>query len=142
MFLTLMLFWYQSQDLIGLHVRCPVERRFDSEVLEFVRLGDVFATCAVTINNRIDWDIPNVKSNHSEKTIHPCQFPIELVERCVLALTDENDWVLDPYSGVGSALIAGLKQNRRVIGVEKEHDYIEIAKKRICDFTLRRVFSP
>jgi len=80
------------------------------------------------------WDIPNVKSNHPEKTIHPCQFPIELVERCVLALTDKNDWVLDPYSGVGSALIAGLKQNRKVIGVEKEHEYIEITKKRIHDF--------
>jgi len=55
------------------------------------------------------WDIPNVKANHPEKTIHPCQFPVELVERCVLALTDENDWILDPYCGVGSALIAGLK---------------------------------
>lgn len=80
------------------------------------------------------WDIPNVKSNHPEKTIHPCQFPIELVERCILALTNEDDWVLDPYSGVGSALIAGIKQNRRVIGVEKEHNYIEITKKRINDY--------
>src|SRR5437762_4382968 len=60
------------------------------------------------------WDIPNVKANHPEKTPHPCQFPVELVERCVLALTNEGDWVLDPYSGVGSSLIAGLKHNRRV----------------------------
>ena len=51
------------------------------------------------------WDIPNVKANHPENTIHPCQFPIELVERCVLALTNEDDWVLDPYCGVGSALM-------------------------------------
>jgi len=42
------------------------------------------------------WDIPNVKSNHLEKTIHGCQYPIEPVERCVLALTNENDWVFDP----------------------------------------------
>ena len=33
------------------------------------------------------WDIPNVKANHPEKTEHPCQFPVELVQRCVLALT-------------------------------------------------------
>lgn len=79
------------------------------------------------------WDIPNVKSNHPEKTIHPCQFPIELVERCVLALTDEGDWVLDPYCGVGSALIAGLKQNRKVIGVDRNGDYIKISKQRIQD---------
>lgn len=34
------------------------------------------------------WDIPNVKSNHPEKTLHPCQYPIELFERCILALTN------------------------------------------------------
>ncbi len=80
------------------------------------------------------WNIPNVKSNHPEKTIHPCQFPIELVERCVLALTDENDWVLDPYCGVGSSLIAGLKHNRKVVGCDKDTQYIEIARERILSF--------
>ena len=79
------------------------------------------------------WNIPNVKANHPEKTLHPCQFPIELVERCVLALTNENDWVLDPFSGVGSALLAALKNKRRALGCEKEKEYIEIAKQRIAD---------
>jgi adenine-specific DNA-methyltransferase len=79
------------------------------------------------------WDIPNVKANHPEKTIHPCQFPIELVERCVLALTNEGDWVLDPFSGVGSAMLAALKNKRRAIGCEKETEYVEIAKQRIAD---------
>ncbi|MBS1790569.1 MAG: site-specific DNA-methyltransferase [Acidobacteria bacterium] len=77
------------------------------------------------------WNIPNVKANHPEKTIHPCQFPIELVERCVLALTNEGDWVLDPFSGVGSALLAALKNQRRAIGCEKETQYIELAHERI-----------
>jgi len=77
------------------------------------------------------WDIPNVKSNHPEKTIHPCQFPIELVERCVLALTHEGDWVFDPYAGVGSALIAAIKHQRRALGSEKEADYAAIAQQRI-----------
>ncbi len=80
------------------------------------------------------WDIPNVKANHPEKTEHPCQFPIELVERCVLALTDESDWVLDSYCGVGSSLITGLKHGRNVIGCDKEEAYIEIAKQRIQAF--------
>lgn len=79
------------------------------------------------------WDIPNVKSNHPEKTAHPCQFPIELVERCVLALTNEGDIVLDPYAGVGSSLLAGLIHNRKVIGIDKEKTYIDIGKKRIHD---------
>jgi len=79
------------------------------------------------------WKFPNVKSNHPEKTIHPCQFPIELVERCVLALTNKNEWVLDPYCGVGSSLIAGLIHERKVVGCDKEKKYIDIAKQRICD---------
>jgi len=77
------------------------------------------------------WDIPNVKSNHPEKTIHPCQFPIELVERLVLALTDEKDIVFDPFLGVGSTLIAGIEHNRKVIGVDKEKAYTDVAFQRI-----------
>lgn len=80
------------------------------------------------------WSIPNVKANHPEKTCHPCQFPIELAERCVLALTNEDDWVLDPYCGSGSALIAALKQNRKSIGIDKESNYIDVAKQRIENF--------
>ena len=77
------------------------------------------------------WEIPNVKANHPEKTFHPCQFPIELVERCVLALTNRGDWVLDPFVGVGSTSIASLKNERRSIGIDKEESYITEAKKRI-----------
>jgi DNA modification methylase len=77
------------------------------------------------------WDIPNVKANHPEKTIHPCQFTIELVERCVLALTNEGDYLLDPFSGVGSAMLAALKRERKAIGCEKEPQYLQIAEERI-----------
>jgi len=79
-------------------------------------------------------DIPNVKSNHPEKTIHPCQYPIELIERCVLSMTNENDWVFDPFSGVGSTLIAAIKQNRKAIGAEKEKVYVDITIDRIKKF--------
>ena len=77
------------------------------------------------------WDIPNVKCNHPEKTVHPCQYPIELVERCVLALTNEGNWVLDPYAGVGTSLIAAVMHNRRAAGSEKEPGYVEIARERL-----------
>jgi DNA modification methylase len=83
--------------------------------------------------DRALWDIPNVKSNHPEKTEHPCQFPIELVERCVLALTNEDSWVLDPFAGVGSTIIGAIKNNRNAIGIEKEAEYCKITKRRIAD---------
>jgi DNA modification methylase len=86
-----------------------------------------------------EWDsgrieIPNVKSNHPEKTNHPCQFPVELIERLILALTDENDWVLDPFGGVGSSLIAALKTDRKGMMIERDATYIEIAKQRIHSY--------
>jgi DNA modification methylase len=88
--------------------------------------------CSEWESGRID--IPNVKSNHPEKTIHPCQFPIELIERFVLALTNPNDWVLDPFGGVGSTVIAAIKHLRKGMMIDKEVEYITIAKQRISDF--------
>lgn len=79
-------------------------------------------------------EIPNVKSNHCEKSIHPCQFPIELIERCVLAVTDPGDYVLDPFAGVGSALIAALKHERRAVGIDKEPQYCEATRQRIHSY--------
>jgi adenine-specific DNA-methyltransferase len=77
------------------------------------------------------WEIPNVKANHVEKTIHPCQFPVELVERLVLALTDAGDWVLDPFMGVGTTAIAALMHERKAIGAELMPEYVTIAKERL-----------
>lgn len=77
------------------------------------------------------WIIPNVKHNHVEKTIHPCQFPVELVERLVVALTSEGDLVLDPYMGVGSTAVAAIRHGRRAAGAETVPDYIRLARERV-----------
>jgi adenine-specific DNA-methyltransferase len=76
------------------------------------------------------WAIPNVKHNHVEKTIHPCQFPIELVERLVLALTNSNDLVVDPYLGVGSTGCAAILHGRRAAGADCIPEYLQIARER------------
>jgi len=77
------------------------------------------------------WQIPNVKNNHVEKTEHPCQFPVELIERFILSMTNENDWVLDPFLGVGTSIIAAVRHNRRGAGAEIVSDYVKIAHDRI-----------
>lgn len=80
------------------------------------------------------WDIPNVKSNHVEKTDHPCQFPVGLIERLVLALTNSGHNVLDPYIGVGSSAIAALMHERNAYGCDLDRSYIDIAWERIHAF--------
>lgn len=80
------------------------------------------------------WDIPNVKSNHKEKTIHPCQFPIALVERLILALTKQGDTVFDPFMGVASSGVAAFMHKRKFIGVEVDKNYFKVGKSRIDDY--------
>ena len=86
------------------------------------------------------WEFPNVKNNHPEKTAHPCQFPVELVERLVLAMSNLGDSVLDPYMGVGSSVIAALMHRRLGYGCDNVQEYVDIAAERIRmwqDGTLR-----
>jgi len=78
------------------------------------------------------WIIPNVKHNHVEKTIHPCQFPVELIERLVLSMTSERGLVFDPFMGVGSTAVAAILHGRKAAGAEVIPEYVAIAKERIA----------
>ena len=77
------------------------------------------------------WEIPNVKNNHIEKTEHPCQFPVGLVERLVLALTNEGDLVLDPFAGVASAGVAAAVHKRLFWGCELKANYAKTGIRRM-----------
>lgn len=77
------------------------------------------------------WDIPNVKANHVEKTKHPCQFPVALAQRLIMALTRRGDLVLDPFSGAGTTGCACTLTGRRFVGSEISKRYHKIAAKRM-----------
>ena len=77
------------------------------------------------------WEFPNVKNNHPEKTVHPCQFPVELVERLVLSMTNEGDAIFDPYMGVGSSALAALMHGRNAYGCDIVPEYVAIAQERV-----------
>jgi adenine-specific DNA-methyltransferase len=112
-------------DDIRVPPKYPNKRHFKGP-----RLGEL--SCNPLGKNPGDvWIFPNVKSNHVEKTIHPCQFPVELVERLVLALTNPGDLVIDPYMGVGSTIVAALKCGRRGAGCDVVAEYVDIASARV-----------
>jgi adenine-specific DNA-methyltransferase len=81
-------------------------------------------------------DIPNVKANHVEKTMHPCQFPVGLVERLILSMTNPGDLVVDPFMGVGSTAVAAVLTGRRAAGSDLDSTYIDEARNRV-----RRAFA-
>ncbi|HDH97180.1 MAG TPA: site-specific DNA-methyltransferase [Proteobacteria bacterium] len=112
-------------DAVRIPQKYPYKKHFKGP-----RKGEL--SCHPLGKNPTDvWEIPNVKSNHPEKTIHPCQFPVELIERLVLALTEPGDWVVDPFIGVGSTAIAAVKHDRKAAGADIERQYVDIAMERL-----------
>lgn len=77
------------------------------------------------------WIIPNVKHNHVEKTIHPRQFPVELVERLVLSMTSKGGLVFDPFLGVGTSAVAAVLHGRKAAGAEISSKYLDVAAERV-----------
>ncbi len=77
------------------------------------------------------WEIPNVKSRHIEKTAHPCQFPIALVQRLIRALVRPKGLVVDPFMGSGSAAVAAALEGRRFAGCDISASYVEITRARL-----------
>ena len=79
------------------------------------------------------WTFTSPKN--SEKTFgkHPTQKPVDLLSRIIKASTNEGDVVLDPFLGSGTTAVSCVLNNRKYIGIEKEKEYFELAKKRVED---------
>ena len=77
------------------------------------------------------WAIGTPKK--SEKTFgkHPTQKPLDLLERIILASTNEGDLILDPFMGSATTGVAALKLGRKFVGIEKEKEFVELAEKRL-----------
>ena len=78
-------------------------------------------------------DIHRIKHN-SKRDQHPCQFPVHLIDRLVLMVTDENDIVLDPFSGTGTTAISAKRLGRKFIGFEIDKKYVEISQDKLEQF--------
>jgi adenine-specific DNA-methyltransferase len=87
------------------------------------------------------WSIPNVKFNHPEKTDHPCSFPIELAERLVLSMSQPGDVVLDPFGGVGSAIVASALHGRIGVMAETDSTYIKITEDRLAKASIGKLLA-
>jgi site-specific DNA-methyltransferase (adenine-specific) len=73
----------------------------------------------------------------AKKVGHPAPFPIELPYRLIQLYTFENEVVLDPFMGSGQTALAALKTNRHYVGYDIDKNYIELAEKRINEFSIK-----
>ncbi len=75
-------------------------------------------------------DIHRIKHN-SKRDPHPCQLPLHLMDRLILLVTDENDIVLDPFSGTGTTAISAKRLGRKYIGFELDKKYTQISQQKL-----------
>lgn len=81
--------------------------------------------------SRAVWNIRSVQRNDD----HEAKFPIELPRRVIKLLSDEGDIILDCFMGSGTSAIAAISEKRHYIGIDKEKKYVQLAKKRITEFS-------
>jgi len=88
------------------------------------------------------WQFPKVTSGTNraseERTNHPAQFPVAVVDRIVKACSNEGELVMDPFMGSGSTAEACIRNRRPVVGLEIRADYVEIAAERIDNYVKKK----
>jgi adenine-specific DNA-methyltransferase len=81
------------------------------------------------------WQFPKVTSgtdrSSAERTPHPAQFPVAVIERIVKACSTPGDLVVDPFLGSGTVAEVAVRCGRPVLGIEIQEAYVDIARKRI-----------
>jgi len=76
------------------------------------------------------WAITTTPKNEKEEGSHPTQKPIKLLERIVLASTNKDDLILDPFTGSSTTGLAAHRFDRRFIGIDENEDYLKLSIKR------------
>ncbi|MCX6723680.1 MAG: site-specific DNA-methyltransferase [Candidatus Staskawiczbacteria bacterium] len=79
------------------------------------------------------WDIPSTPTNERKYGKHPSQKPVEVIERLVTGMTNENDIIIDPFMGSGTVPLVAKSLNRKFIGIDNDENYCELARKRIIN---------
>jgi len=87
------------------------------------------------------WKLPAIAPWEKSCTKHPTQKPLSVLTRIILASTQKNAWILDPFTGSSTTGIAANLSERRFLGVDLEQDFLEISKKRKLEIENPKISS-
>lgn len=88
------------------------------------------------------WFIHKPVRRKENEILHPAKFPESLIKEFITFFTKENDWVIDPFMGTGSTLIAAGETGRNAAAVELSEEYFNIAKSRVEKFNFTNSIKP
>lgn len=115
---------------------CFFQKPPEGSLLEnFQNYGTGLVDTVIDKNNELPSNVLHFQKEigkaKDDYNFHPTVKPTSLIEYLMNVYSKEGDIILDPFLGSGTSIVAGIKTNRKVIGIERELEYIEIAKKRI-----------
>lgn len=114
-------FTYSTEFVIWARKSAKVPHRFNYELMKLLNDGKQMTDV---------WRLPAIERWEKSCGKHPTQKPLALLTRIILASTDENTWILDPFAGSSTTGIAACLTGRRYLGIEKEKEFVVISKNR------------
>ncbi len=114
-------FTYSTEFVIWARKSHKVPHKYNYELMKTINGGKQMTDV---------WRLPAIGRWEKSCGKHPTQKPLTLLTRIILASTDENDWILDPFAGSSTTGIAANLCGRRFLGIEQESNFAEISKKR------------
>lgn len=125
-------FTYSSEFIIWARKSAKKPHRFNYELMKQInddkQMTDV-------------WRLPAIAPWEKTCGKHPTQKPLALLTRIILASTNKNAWVLDPFAGSSTTGIAANLVGRRYLGIEREKEFVEISQKRHEEIEDLKVYS-
>ena len=114
-------FTYSTEFIIWARKSPKIPHKYNYELMKAINEGKQMTDV---------WRLPAIGRWEKSCGKHPTQKPLALLTRIILASTDENDWILDPFAGSSTTGIAANLCDRRFLGIEQELDFINLGKAR------------
>lgn len=122
---------YYKADEYLFWTKTPSTKNYQNKVGRFVEIALVLRRGGVF--NPLHWS--QMTGVYDDRLVypteHPYEKPLSLIERLVLIYTNPGDTVIDPFMGSGTTGLACLRNGRNFVGIERDMDYYEIARRRI-----------
>lgn len=114
-------FTFSTEFIVWARKCIKVPHKYNYEIMKAINDGKQMTDV---------WRLPTIGRWEKSCGKHPTQKPLALLTRIILASTNTNDWILDPFAGSSTTGIAANLCGRRFLGIEKEIDFAILSKAR------------
>lgn len=114
-------FTHSTEQLIWARKNSKIPHYYNYELMKEVNNGKQMQDV---------WTLPAIAQWEKKQGKHPVQKPLSLLTRIILASTEPNAWILDPFTGSSTTGIAANLLNRKFLGIDLEEEYLKISMNR------------